>query len=187
MNPTISRAGLVFAFLLGGCATTSISDAEAIDPAAAYVVISARASIWDVENHLFDLTLACADATGASQTVYLPKLRREELTIVKVRPGTCHLAKVGIQYASARADLKPGATAFEARPGVLNYPGSWDLVFELGGPLNFGSITNPQAAQQYVVRPRVSSSPSMEQQVRSQFPRVLAKLPLTYMRVRSPA
>lgn len=70
MRQFISRGSLAPALFLTGCATTSITDADAIDPSAAYVVLAARASVWRSEDHLFDLTLTCTDSSGASRDVY---------------------------------------------------------------------------------------------------------------------
>ncbi len=143
-------AGLCIA--LQGCATTApplrflsvplahvVERDEAIDPAAAYLVMvphlrSRSATQWAftreinvnvLTEHEFLAWLTTAPAFGVQPVSVAVDVATDRPTVVRVPAGRYYISKVFVQ--GHYYDIDADYSLFEARPGRLSYPGDWTV------------------------------------------------------------
>ncbi|MCK9688290.1 hypothetical protein [Scleromatobacter humisilvae] len=147
-----SRAALALCVAVAGCATkppvldfeqaprahVAAAD-EAIDPAAAYVVVvphvASRSGPLDDTWYMVHVSvsdkpeflawLTSAPPFGQAPVNLAVAVSTARPTVVRVPPGRWFVSKVFVQ--SHYYDVDPDYSLFDARSGQLNYPGDWTV------------------------------------------------------------
>jgi len=170
-----AAASFSLSLLLAACAASELVDSDQIDTDAAYVALTPRITIGDKKPGYADLSIICVDTNKGSRTFYLPNTRNDQTLIVKTPPGACYLAGVKIPP-SLSTSFRPVTTAFEARPGAVNYAGDWQI--EINPQVNV--TIGVGYADRSVVQGQVRQDQGTVADILKAFPRLTSKLPVVY-------
>jgi hypothetical protein len=175
---------LIFAVLLGGCATGALPlllpDDTSLPAGEAFVVIAPAYKFGAKVPYDVQIELTRIERDDRRSRVFFKNVPNLRPSLIALPPGVYHLSALYSGDGYARHDIGGLATLFEVAQGQLNYPGTWKITGRVYNSWVSGTVADGSASFTYSMSLEVDEQPGVAEELRQSHPKTSASLPMTY-------